>query len=427
MKIGIYGTGYKSTELLYTINCFNLIAKELVNCDSIREQILYNIVFFAETNPKRTVYGDKRVISGLDIDPEEIDYLIVATDAFLDILEYLRNHHPLYSVLKNKIIPYTQIEFSNKNVLKALGELPTKEEYFFSCNEQRRTRVLDNSIVISDRPDDEFYFLMPYGIGDTIYACGFIDEYVKSNKINKKIAIICKNSQEIIPKWFGYDNIIPDSELVTELNKFSISHQIWKLENYIYCHFPKEINGELNDETRIYAWENMLNQYRKLVFRFDCNGISSKPQISLSSSKDAIAKSVVICPHATTIDELPFEFWKEIITKLSCDYEHIYVNSKDERFANLPKTQIIYYNLEDTLYTCLNSAGVIAYRSGICDALAFINTRLLVINPTKYWHETWDVKVANNRKGICNYLINEPNIETAVEIIKLFEEMGVQK
>ena len=78
MRIAVYGTGDSCKFFLQRLNKFNIILEAAAKDRKIDLSI--SIVYFVETIASKSVYQGKPVVSALDIQAEDFDYLAIARD-----------------------------------------------------------------------------------------------------------------------------------------------------------------------------------------------------------------------------------------------------------------------------------------------------------------------------------------------------------
>ncbi len=423
MVIGIYGTGNYAKELLYEIECANRILHKMFEDSHFKDELEIKIKYFAETIRNSDTFENTKVINAEEINDNDIDLLIIAAGAYLEIVDYLKEHNPDYERLKKKIVRSTQIKFERRKLGQILSGLPSRNEFFTEKETGGLFNIKDNRLNIEGN-DGRYYVLCPYGFGDTLYLLGYIEEYVKRWNIKEKVCVIIKKSHKFVVDAYPFiESEIADDELVDKLNKYMIAHQLWKLDNFLYGHFEKNEDGTLSNDTAIFAWTTMLEQYCRLVCDIPISSKFSPPRIKFDVRKrkyDSInwETTVFILPLATTCEKIDDNFWKIIVEKIKNKGYGVAVNMAGKMPWINNVTQI-YESVEDTLYYCSKCRAVISYRSGMTDLAAFLNTDLHVINPTEYWCKEWDVKIACERNNIWNYLVEKDQyLSIAEEIVR---------
>ena len=234
---------------------------------------------------------------------------------------------------------------------------------------------------VSDE-DDVFFVLCPFGIGDTLFACSLMKEYMTKNNISKACMII-KQSHKTILDWYpdlGYI-VVPEDDIVF-LKDVSIRNRIWKLSNYLYGHFRVN-NGQFQEI--FYREEDLVTKYKKLVFGLDEKCELTRPLMPASDGFDAERfgvddKTVILMPYASSVPLLPKEFF-EIITKylIGAGY-NVATNVFKPGELPINNTKAICEDVATTIKLCERAYAVVSLRSGLCDALAFSKAKLFVIN-----------------------------------------------
>lgn len=272
---------------------------------------------------------------------------------------------------------------------------------------------------------DTLYIVCPYGIGDTLYVASLAESFKKICSINKTCLIIKKNHSQI-PDWFDAVNekIVSD-EIVNILNAFSIFSGTWQLKNYLYGHFRKNTDGSILSEYDSCEVKNMVYRYKKLVFHLPTECLLEEPKIvpdemllaKIMTEYEIGEHSIILMPYASSTPLIPDHFWKVITSFLTSLGYTIYTNVKGPEELPIQGTIGLYADLATMAAICENCRLVIAFRSGICDVLAFTETNLVVLNPTEYHLNEWNLKAVTDRKNIHNFLVGDDIVSALFEIL----------
>lgn len=421
MVVGIYGIGNYAEELLYEIECANRILNGMFRSSYLKDELEIKIKYFVETTRSLDIFRNIRVINAEEIRENDIDFLIIAAGAYLEIIDYLKEHNPNYEKIKKKIVRSTQIQVDTRKIGQILFKLPSKSEFLVEKETEGLFEVKNNRLNI-ESDDKRYYVLCPYGFGDTLYLLGYIGEYVKKWNIKEGVCVIIKRTHKFIADMYPYiESKIADDNLVDKLNKYMIVHQLWRLDNFLYGHFEKNEDGTLSKDTAIFAWTTMLEQYCRLVCDIPISSKFLPPKIDFDTKKRKYdnlnwERTIFLLPLATTCEKFDKDFWKIVIEKIKKEGFGVVVNMPS-RMQWIMGVMQIYESVEDTLFYCSKSRAVISYRSGMTDLIAFLNTDLHVINPTEYWYKEWDVKIACERENIWNYLVKRDQYLSVVDEI----------
>ena len=266
---------------------------------------------------------------------------------------------------------------------------------------------------------DTVYVVCPFGIGDTLYVGTLLGNWRKLYAKGKKICMVVKQGHSQIPDWFeAVDEKIVSDEMVCDCRIFSVHFGVWKLKNYLYGHFHTDNTGKLLSEYQECEIKNMIYRYKKLVLNIPAQAFMEEPKIlpdlkawnELTEKYDIGKQTAIIMPYAQSVGLLETSFWERLVLLLKGMGYRVLTNVKGTEEAAIKGTQSICADIATTAAICEQCGLVIAYRSGICDVLAYTDTNLVVINSSEYHLHEWDLKTAVNRSNIYNYLVGRDNI-----------------
>ncbi len=264
---------------------------------------------------------------------------------------------------------------------------------------------------------DTTYVVCPYGIGDTLYVCAFLDEYKKSKK-RDKVCVISKRSHGVIPKGFSFiDEIICDDSLVERLNNWAIRTGTWELGNFLYGHFKKKLDMIFirNDNVIL---DSMITQYRREVMGLSEHSCLSWESFSLDKGEDDGLlgdNSVVLMPYANSIRILDISVWEKISKTLRERGYSVYTNVKGPEEEPIEGTVPLTGDISHVASVTQNCKAVIALRSGLCDVLAFCKIPMIVLYTDPNMYREWDLKYISDSLPIKNILAYELSTEETVQ------------
>ncbi len=260
--------------------------------------------------------------------------------------------------------------------------------------------------------EDTTYIVCPYGIGDTLYVCAFLDEYKKA-KNRRKVCAIVKKSHSDIPKAFSFiDEVIADDSMVEILNCWAIRTQTWELKNFLYGHFKKKLDMIFirNDNVIL---DSMVTQYRREVM-----GLSEHSKLALedfaftqTESRDCLdANSIVLMPYANSIKSLEISLWERVASHLKKLGYSAFTNVKGPEEAVVPGTEALTGDISYVVSVVRNCKAVISLRSGLCDVLAFCKVPMIVLYSDKNMYREWDLRYISEElpiQSICTYDLSD--------------------
>ena len=276
--------------------------------------------------------------------------------------------------------------------------------------------------------EDTVYVLCPYGIGDTLYVLGFMKAYREKHQ-EKRLGFIVKESHKCILKWFSGTaggEIVSSDLLVKMLNHFIVMNSLYKLDNLLYGHFHKDRNYNLLSEYFEIPEKKILPRYSKLIFGFEEDVQFEYPRISrcdgISVDNGGFSvdeKTVIFAPYAKSSIMLPIEFWEILAGTLQHLGMNVLTNVADGEVP-IKNTRSLSLDLGQFTSVCSKARAVIAVRSGLCDAVAFTDVMLFVINMSDAHYYQWNLNDVVSRSGIFNYLCdsNEKFSMIAQEIVE---------
>lgn len=246
------------------------------------------------------------------------------------------------------------------------------------------------------------YICCPASIGDTLYVAAFARAYKKENLSVQRVCLILKKGHEELGTLFSsVDQVLVSDEIVEILDYYSLYTQTWRLKNYIYGHFKKNLHFEYDKE---YFLENsILSRYRRLILNLPEAAELEQAVLNRESSKPKDRKQdVVIMPYARTAKLLPLSFWEELVRRLKQKGYTVFTNVGGEKEKPVTGTKPLRESLLNTAALCGDFRAVISLRSGLSDLLGFTGVKLVVINTSEELYREWNLKDVFGREEIYN-------------------------
>lgn len=262
---------------------------------------------------------------------------------------------------------------------------------------------------------DTFYILCPYGIGDTLYVASLVESFKRYRSLSERVCLIIKRGHDQIPDWFdAVDEKIVSDELVKMLDVFCILTGTWELNNFLYGHFRKSTEGEFSPEFSECEANTLPQKYRKLVFHLPVDCMLEEPKIApqeellgeLIGKYNFGERTVILMPHAYSIELVSAGFWEEIARLLRDLGYEVFTNVKDDSELPVRGTTRLCADMATMAALCERCRLVIALRSGICDMLYYTDTRLIVINGEDLIRQ-WNTENKNERRHIYSITLDE--------------------
>lgn len=254
---------------------------------------------------------------------------------------------------------------------------------------------------------DTLYICCPASIGDTLYTAAFVKAYKEIKRPIRKVCLILKKSHRELGTLFpAVDEVLVSDELTEILDQFTLFTQTWKLKNYIYGHFKKNLRFVYDPEYNQENCRAIFPRYRRLIMDLpeDVRPESMRlpANSALLENRTDKEQNVILMPYAKTAEMLPGAFWTELAQRLKEKGYSVYTNAGGRKETPIQGTKPVTKSLLETARFCEGSAAVISLRSGLCDLLGFTDTKLIVINTSEELFREWNLKDVFDRGGVYN-------------------------
>lgn len=242
---------------------------------------------------------------------------------------------------------------------------------------------------------NEWGFILPHGIGDACFVCGFAGSFLEKHGPGLGVAIV-KKSQKEIPKLYSSSIhrivVLKESEIRRMVQyigsgkrgRLFIAHPLFHCNsNFLESHLGRE------------GW-TLLDIYRKFL-DIPQNQSLVKPTINQSQknrveatfrrAKLIAGKTVILLTEAVSIKmPIPITFWELVAHKLKekgyCVATNIVENTK-----TIAGTTPLSVPLDQVISMAELAGWIIAVRSGLCDLISFSQSnKLSVLYPKHKWY-----------------------------------------
>ena len=273
---------------------------------------------------------------------------------------------------------------------------------------------------------DDYTLVLHKHLGDIFYAIASKDIFEQVYK--KPLHFIVRPQHEFLMKLFG----------VTRYKVFNLDAFVKKNHSLLSQQFPGQKPNALEfdrfeNEFFIslfpcfptkgspFICENLTVNFLRYphywCFRWAANmGIKERfhfsiprGNIELSNNAKAFCESVggiqnivLVAPEAATATELPPEMWNVITEEIHKAGYTVLVNSKKYKFRHGLCAFDYDLSLEDIVAIGLKCAYVFSLRSGLCDVLVGIGSRLYTISPAMLRREDNSLSFPFNENSNCN-------------------------
>lgn len=241
---------------------------------------------------------------------------------------------------------------------------------------------------------DGYYFICPYGIGDTYLLCSLINHFRKLNR-NKSITIFVESSHKSIPKMFGIKKVIEVEKIYISksdkllLRLFNLNKKVAIKKNTLHIAHPIHLLSnkrlsQIGSENFLFAelYKEMLGLPAELNF----TPPNKMKRSYIINNKNSLIKkinkqTVLLIPDAKSINNMPKKFWLFLSEELKRRGYRVLFNYKCET----NDYESIYPPLEYFIPISKEVAGIVSIRNGLCDLLSSTNNKLIILYPDKKW------------------------------------------
>jgi hypothetical protein len=264
---------------------------------------------------------------------------------------------------------------------------------------------------------NRWHLIINYGIGDAYLTCSFIEAFIKKHgEVN--LIFTKKNQMFIVDLFISESNkkFAPNIHLnlIREFNTFRKG-------------FPILINANDLDNgilSSIIGYKNIsLTDIYKIMLRLGLEEKPSSPsfpevQTSLVDSffthnKIETGKTVVLCPHANTIETIEGAFWQSLAKSIEkIGLIPAFMNYNCDGFISLD------FPLELSKVICEKAGFIVSLRSGFCDLISTIETKKIILFPRVKWYANDLIKSTSLiNMDLCNSE-NLLELEVPIELEK---------
>ncbi len=279
------------------------------------------------------------------------------------IVRYKENERHCWklSVLGIPILRY------NKKKLK-LFNIPI---FKYSWREKWLQKIQRN---ISPNYDD--IYILRHNMGESFVELMFLKERIKAQKSKRPLLIAWKPYQINLYKMFLSNEI---DICFVKLNQSDI-HEVFSEDLGNTQDVLIKYNGQRFFCSTPRIAENMLLHNKQNFFSYikKCcripNNAKIKSPLILQSTKINTEKKiaqiklkpnfVLLCPEASSLKNLPIEFWENIVKKLQEKNYDILINTNSDKYA-FEHSKLIFFDVDETFYLASKAKHIITLGSGL--------------------------------------------------------------
>lgn len=257
---------------------------------------------------------------------------------------------------------------------------------------------------------DQYNFLSPYGLGDTMMLCGFAKSWEAKNK--GKIHFIIKPSHEVVMKMYGFTNYTTaqfDLKLCKKLGKSVQNPQLGKL----FVAHPIFIK---TSQPILKQFESLSIDFKELYSRFldvDVNAFKIYENIPKMTSSfrqkieaiSSLDKIILFSPTANSVKSFPQSFWENLCCQLTKDGFSIIsnvINPNDAVYG----THYLPMTTDEVVALAHACHSVYSLRSGLCDIIGRKTKNLTVFYDNQNTLFLYGLNKLLNRENIVEEVVN---------------------
>ncbi len=245
-----------------------------------------------------------------------------------------------------------------------------------------------------DIKSDEWFFILPYGIGDLYLFISLLNAFKRENNSqNVSIGLVKQFQSQLFEVFDVQINrivIINNNELqFCSRNSLSIGKPIILHPEYF---FPKSFYS-------LIGYKGItLNDVYKLMLNLPIQTKNEKPILNQIHLVAAYTKynlynpernqSVLLSPHANSFVEntIAFEFWQKLTEELNLMDYRVLINSNKQPFIDIKHVVPVDFSLTEAIPFVEHCEFFIGVRSGFCDLISTAKTKKIIIYPDMNWY-----------------------------------------
>lgn len=243
--------------------------------------------------------------------------------------------------------------------------------------------------MINAHRNRDIIFFPEIGLGDAYIPSSYLQDYLGKHKISNYIIMVNSNAQKQIVDLFGFEPIVIMSraEMLEVVDFWGYMGGAIFNPRIHWLHFRGPRYGLVNEHnlpnnrlTNIDLYKLVGFQSKIKMPRQQMNDIATDAYLSdLFTAENLLpGKTVVLCPFANTLQELPESFWEQIILHLNAIGYTVCTNTaKNEKALRGTVTlQVPFEKINSVVEYAGYSVGV---RSGLSDVLSQANAEKILL------------------------------------------------
>lgn len=260
-----------------------------------------------------------------------------------------------------------------------------------------------NIIKNSKLNKDEVGILCPYQIGDTYRLCSLSESFIKKNPKWSLVLFVKPTHKDVLEMFSRCIKRVVTAEMpgstFLQMTKLFYRWSYKIMPGKLFVGDPYFLGKGKFFKKFGSRKITTLTTYKEML------GLSqetkpSKPQISSKDIKTAEeifkrnnfvrGKTVIIAPEASSINEMPHNFWQKVVDE--CQKKQLKVIVNGNKYT-LKGAINLKFSLKEAIPILEFAGYFVSIRSGLCDLAASANCRKFIIYP--------DIKVARGTFISC--------------------------
>lgn len=241
---------------------------------------------------------------------------------------------------------------------------------------------------------DEWFFILPYGIGDFYLFLSLLSEFQRIKGINYiSIGLLKPNQVQLIDLF----EIKVNKIVIIEKNELQFC-----TNNNLRNGVPIILHPDFflkESLLSLIGYNGLtLGDIYKIMLGLPIQTIHSKPvvnQITINAVFQKFSnynlnnsKTVLLAPHANSFDEniIPFDFWEILNYKLQSLGFKVLINSTSKQYIALENVIAVDFSLSEAIPFVEICKIFVGVRSGFCDLISSSKSQKYIIYPKIDWY-----------------------------------------